>query len=195
MRSFAFVLLRRFLFRPLAQPQPPQVEAQPQTLYDHLSSDTLSAIQQLLLHSFSHEPTSAVRQASVETISALANCSRKKGRPWHALQELIFPMTRNQNVALRASAFKVLAGTDMRGMGAQKEDVLRILQEGLEDREGIDVCSLIPSLCFSPVVIMAYSYHSSLPGPFLRFTCFRKLSFRSRCRPTLSIIPPRFHDA
>lgn len=58
-------------------------------------------------------------------------------------------MAQSRTVALRASAFKVLAGTDMCRMGAPKEDMLIILQGGLEDSEDIDVGSLIFPLCVS----------------------------------------------
>jgi hypothetical protein len=159
MRSFAFVLLRRFLFRPLSQPQPIQInsnQALHQTLYDHLSTDALSAIGNLLLHSFSNEPTPAVRQASAETITAFANYSNKKGRPWYALQVQIDLMTQHQNMALRASAFRVLAETDMRGMGVQTEDMLRVLQRGLEDRESIDVGFLLFSLFRSECLVVPF---------------------------------------
>ena len=49
-------------------------------------------------------------------------------------------MTQNPNAALRESAFRLLAGTRMFGMGGQHTDiVLKVLKGGLEDSESIDV--------------------------------------------------------
>ena len=81
MRSFALVLLRRFLSRSSLPPitkVPDSKDSHP-TLYDSLSSDAVSAIQDLILRSFSHEPTSAVRRASVETTTALLIIAWREG--------------------------------------------------------------------------------------------------------------------
>jgi importin-5 len=64
----------------------------------------------------------------------------QKDRPWNELQEQAFNMTQNPNAALRESAFRLLAGTRMFGMGGQQMDiVLKVLKDGLEDGESIDV--------------------------------------------------------
>lgn len=58
-------------------------------------------------------------------------------------------MTQNPNAALRESAFRLLAGTRMFGMGGRQTDiVLKVLKGGLEDRESIDVSFFIMfSIC------------------------------------------------
>ncbi|KAF6749810.1 hypothetical protein DFP72DRAFT_772185, partial [Ephemerocybe angulata] len=54
------LLLRRLLFRP-APSQPHHHPSQPRlSLYDHLSSQTLTTVERLLLHSLSHEPSPSV---------------------------------------------------------------------------------------------------------------------------------------
>ena len=88
-----------------------------------------------------------VRHASVEAIAALANYSMQKDRPWNELQEQAFNMTQNPNTALRESAFRLLAGTRMFGIGGRQTDiVLKVLKGGLEDSESIDV-SIFTMLC------------------------------------------------
>ncbi|KAF6745913.1 hypothetical protein DFP72DRAFT_1076892 [Ephemerocybe angulata] len=92
MRSFSLVLLRRLLFRP-APSQPHHHPAQPRlSLYDHLSSQTLTTLERLLLHSLSHEPSPSVRRKSVDTICDVAKQGMVRGRPWHALQAQTFTM-------------------------------------------------------------------------------------------------------
>jgi importin-5 len=153
MRSFSLVLLRRFLLRPLLSESQARStlswRAPRPTLSDNLSPDTLAIIQRLLLHSFSHEPSVNVRHASVEAITALANDSMQKDRPWNELQEQAFNMTQNPNAALRESAFRLLAGTRMFGLGVRQTDiVLKVLKGGLEDRESIDVSFFtVSSIC------------------------------------------------
>lgn len=144
MRSFSLVLLRRLLFRPSSSqqqaPQPPTGPSGPRlTLYDQLSSNTLSTLERLLLHSLSHEPSSVVRRKSVDTITDLANNSMQRGRPWHALQAQTFSMTQRSEAGLRESAFRVFAGSSMLVMDLQTDAVLRVLKGGLEDAESIDV--------------------------------------------------------
>ena len=129
MRSFSLVLLRRLLFRPSpAQQQNPGAQAPRLSLYDHLSSIALSAIERLLLHSLSHEPSAVVRRKSVDTITDLANNSMQRGRPWHALQAQAFSMTQGPDPGLRESAFRVFAGSSMLVMDLQTDAVLRVLK-------------------------------------------------------------------
>lgn len=147
MRSFSLVLLRRLLFRP-SPSQPPQNATGPRlTLYDHLSSNTLSTIERLLLYSLSHEPSSVVRRKSVDTISDLANNSMQRGRPWHALQAQAFSMTRSTDAGLREAAFRVFAGSSMLVMDLQTDAVLGVLKTGLQDAESVDVNIHVP-FCF-----------------------------------------------
>jgi importin-5 len=81
-----------------------------------------------------------VRHASVEAITALANYSMQKDQPWNELWEQTFNMTQNTNAALKESAFRLLAGTLMFGMGGRQMDiVLEVLQGVLGDSESIDV--------------------------------------------------------
>jgi importin-5 len=149
-RSFALVLLRRFMLRPVSdQPRPTtNAKGRHQTLSDQMTPAISGAIEDLLLHSFMHESSPSVRSASVETITALATNMRRKGRPWLALQPQAFGMTQNGNTAMRESAFRLLAGTRMLGVCGQTDSVMKVLNGGLED-ESLDV---------SPFLIMFLRY-------------------------------------
>lgn len=141
MRSFSLVLLRRLLFRtaPPSQssPHPPATRL---TLYDHLSSQTLTTLERLLLHSLSHEPSTLVRKNSVDTICDLANQGMARGRPWHALQAQTFSMTQATEAAgLRESAYRVFAGCPNLVMDLQTDAVLGVFQRGLQDGYSIEV--------------------------------------------------------
>ncbi|KAJ7666061.1 armadillo-type protein [Mycena polygramma] len=187
MRSFSLVLLRRLLFRPAptstAQPHPTseqspltgtaqhqqqqayQSQNQPRlTLYDHLSSQTLTTLERLLLHSLQHESSPLVRRKTVDTVCDLAGEGMRRGRPWHALQALAFNMTQagqpganetlsTQTVApesLRESAYRVFAGCPNLVMDLQTDAVLGVFQRGLQDVESIDVkqASLLSSVAY-----------------------------------------------
>lgn len=148
MRSFSLVLLRRLLFRVSPSPSQ-QLQQQPRlTLYDHLSSNTLTTLQRLLLHSLSHELSQDVRKKGVDTITDLANQEMTRGRPWHALQAQAFSMTQIQTsdrgippTALRESAFRVFAGCPNLVMDLQTDTVLGVFQRGLQDTESVQVHS------------------------------------------------------
>jgi hypothetical protein len=107
MRSFSLVLLRRLLFRasPGSSAKSPRM-----TLYDRLASQTLTAIERILLHSLSHEQIDSVRRKAVDTICDLANNSMERGRPWHALQAQAFSMCKGADPSARDSAFRIFAG-------------------------------------------------------------------------------------
>ncbi|TFK34400.1 ARM repeat-containing protein [Crucibulum laeve] len=182
MRSFSLVLLRRLLFRPAPSSLPPSSlppslsssssyphpSNQPRlTLYDHLSSQTLTTLERLLLHSLAHEPSALVRRKSVDTVCDLANQGMVRGRPWHALQAQAFAMTQavgegafgganngpgqglnNQQAmggtgaggaGLRESAYRVFAGCPNLVMDLQTDAVLGVFQRGLQDAYSIEV--------------------------------------------------------
>ncbi|TEB37707.1 hypothetical protein FA13DRAFT_705808 [Coprinellus micaceus] len=67
MRSFSFVLLRQLHFRSSSSPTPFGSSAPRLTLYDHLSPNTLTSLERLLLHTLSHEPSQSVRRKDGET--------------------------------------------------------------------------------------------------------------------------------
>ncbi|KAH7883434.1 ARM repeat-containing protein [Phlebopus sp. FC_14] len=137
MRSFSLVLLRRLLFR-----SPPHQQSQKDprmTLYDHLSSQALTTLERLLLHSLSHEPLDSVRRKSVDTICDLANNSMSRGRPWHALQAQTFTMTQAGQAGFRECAFRVFSGCPNLVMDLQTDAVLSVFQRGLQDSQSIDV--------------------------------------------------------
>jgi len=151
MRSFSLVLLRRLLFRhaPPHQ-QPADAHALHRyTLYDHLSSQTLTSLEVLLLRSLSHEPAPVVRSKAVDTICDVANHGMQRGRPWHALQAQVFTMSQTtgaNGADLRESAYRVFAGCPNLVMDLQTDAVLAVFQRGLQDAASIDVCS--PSSLF-----------------------------------------------
>ncbi|KAJ7906329.1 armadillo-type protein [Mycena leptocephala] len=186
MRSFSLVLLRRLLFRPAptSPTQPQSAGASPLTgtlqhqqqqayqsqnhprltLYDHLSSQTLTTLERLLLHSLQQETSPLVRRKTVDTVCDVAGEGMRRGRPWHALQALAFNMTQagqpgasgtlsTQTVApegLRESAYRVFAGCPNLVMDLQTDAVLGVFQRGLQDVESIDVkqAALLASVAY-----------------------------------------------
>lgn len=150
MRSFSLVLLRRLLFRPApasqaTSPRIPTHSAPRLTLYDHLSSQTLTTLERLLLHSLSNEPDPKVRRKTVDTVCDVANQAMIRGRPWHGLQSQMFNMTQASGELFRISAYRVFAGAPNLVMDLQTESVLGVLEKGLQD-ENIEVriCNLTP---------------------------------------------------
>ncbi|KAF5376326.1 hypothetical protein D9615_008446 [Tricholomella constricta] len=144
MRSFSLVLLRRLLFRPAPTtgPRAAPHTAPRLTLYDHLSSQTLTTLERLLLHSLSHEPAQKVRRNTVDTVCDIANQGMARGRPWHALQSQAFAMSQAlgpHEALARASAFGVFSGAPNLVMDLQTEVVLHVFQKGLQDPDSIDV--------------------------------------------------------
>ncbi|KAF9218740.1 ARM repeat-containing protein [Gyrodon lividus] len=136
MRSFSLVLLRRLLFRPA----PHQQQKEPRsTLYDHMSSQALTTLERLLLHSLSHEPSDSVRRKTVDTVCDLANNSMSRGSPWHALQAQTFTMTQTAGAGFRECAFRVFSGCPNLVMDLQTDAVLSVFQKGLQDSQSVDV--------------------------------------------------------
>ncbi|KAJ6627915.1 ARM repeat-containing protein [Mycena sp. CBHHK59/15] len=123
------------------------------TLYDHLSSQTLTTLERLLLHSLGHESSTLVRRKTVDTVCDLASEGMRRGRPWHALQALAFNMTQAGQPApesLRESAYRVFAGCPNLVMDLQTDAVLGVFQRGLQDAESIDVkhAALLASVAY-----------------------------------------------
>jgi len=153
MRSFSLVLLRRLLFRasPALNGTKPSSSSR-LTLYDRLSAPTLSAIERILLHSLLHEHVDSVRRKAVDTICDLANNSMGRGRPWHALQAQSFAMCKSADPSARECAFRIFSGCPNLVMDLQTDAVLRVLQDGLQDRQSVEVCpSLISHLTLTPI--------------------------------------------
>ena len=136
MRSFSVVLLRHLLFR--ASPGC-SAKSLRMTPYDRLSVQTLNEIERSLLHSLLHEQIDSVRRKAVDTICDLVNNSMERGRPWHALQAQAFAMCKGADPTARDSAFRIFAGCPNLVMDLQTDAVLRVLQDGLQDRQSIDV--------------------------------------------------------
>lgn len=131
MRSFSLVLLRRLLFR--------SSPTHRVSLYDHLSSQSLSSLERLLLHSLLREPAPVVRRKAVDTICDLANNSMARGRPWHALQAQSFSMAESEDATSREAAYRVFSGSPNLIIDLQTESVIAVLQKGLQDPQNIDV--------------------------------------------------------
>ncbi|KAI5991786.1 armadillo-type protein [Pisolithus marmoratus] len=136
MRSFSLVLLRRLLFRPPPQQHPKDPRM---TLYDHMSTQALTTLERLLLHSLSHEPSDSVRRKTVDTVCDLANNAMSRGRPWHALQAQAFSMTQVAEIGFRECAFRVFSGSPNLVIDLQTEAVLSVFQKGLQDSHSVDV--------------------------------------------------------
>jgi hypothetical protein len=139
MRSFSLVLLRRLLFRASPASGTKPSSSSQLTLYDRLSSQTLTAIERILLHSLLHEHVDSVRRKAVDTICDLANNSMGRGRPWHALQAQSFAMCKSADPSARECAFRIFSGCPNLVMDLQTDAVLRVLQDGLQDRQSIEV--------------------------------------------------------
>lgn len=154
MRSFSLVLLRRLLFRPTST-SGPRHPAPRITLYDHLSSQALTTLEQLLLHSLAHEPALKVRRNTVETVCDIANQGMARGRPWHALQSQAFTMSQASTIQDRASAFSVFASAPNLVLDLQTDVVLGVLQKGLQDSESVEVCVLSSLLSTSRLTALS----------------------------------------
>lgn len=146
MRSFSLVLLRRLLFRPSPGPSSKSPRL---TLYDRLSAQTLTAIERILLHSLLSEHVDSVRRKAVDTICDLANNSMGRGRPWHALQAQSFAMCKNVDPTSRECAFRIFSGCPNLVMDLQTDAVLRVHQEGLQDRQSVEVRLSLPLISYS----------------------------------------------
>ncbi|KAJ7594828.1 armadillo-type protein [Mycena floridula] len=134
MRSFSLVLLRRLLFRPRPQLTSSTTPGTALSLYDHLSIQTLTTLEKLLLHSLMHERAYGVRIKSVDTTCDVANQAMRRGRPWHDLQAQVFGMSQSEeNWELRESAFKVFTGSPNLVTDLQTEAVVNLLARGLGD--------------------------------------------------------------
>jgi hypothetical protein len=158
MRSFSLVLLRRLLFRasPALGGTKPSSSSR-LTLYDRLSNQTLTAIERILLHSLLHEHVDSVRRKAVDTICDLANNSMGHGRPWHALQAQSFAMCKSADPSARECAFRIFSGCPNLVMDLQTDAVLRVLQDGLQDRQSVEVR---PSLISHLSLTINYGYRS-----------------------------------
>ncbi|GBE80930.1 Importin subunit beta-3 [Sparassis crispa] len=131
MRSFSLVLLRRLLFRPSP--------THGLSLYDHLSSQSLTTLERILLHSLLHEPSLAVRRKAVDTVTDISNNAMTRGRPWHSLQAQSFSMVDSSDPITREAAFKVFSGCPNLVMDLQTDAVVGVLQKGLQDAQSVDV--------------------------------------------------------
>jgi importin-5 len=138
MRSFASILLRRFLFR---SSEGPSNQAPGPTLYDRIPPSTLSTIENHLLHSLLNESSRSVRRASVGTISDLANAAMQRGRQWDDLHAQVFNMARSADIGLRECAFRIFSQSCWVLVIGEKtgEDVVGTLKRGLQDEEGMEV--------------------------------------------------------
>lgn len=159
MRSFSLVLLRRLLFRPAPttnnnsnSTSPTSATTSRLTLYDHLSHQTLTTLERLLLYSLCHEASPHVRRKTVDTVCDLSNQGMLRGRPWHALQAQAFSMIQTQGpssslpdegAAFRECAFRVFAGCPNLVMDLQTDAVLGVLGRGLQDQCSIEVLRLV----------------------------------------------------
>src|SRR5216684_865303 len=188
MRSFSLVLLRRLLFRPspaLSGTKPSSSSRL--TLYDRLSSQTLTSIERILLHSLFHEQIDSVRRKAVDTICDLANNSMGRGRPWHALQAQSFAMCKSADPSARECAFRIFSGCPNLVMDLQTDAVLRVLQEGLQDRQSVEV-----RLFFFPIPHPNQFFAIGPPRSASRF-CI--LSHLLRSTPNRTILIPHVPHA
>lgn len=114
MRTFSLVLLRRLLFRqlptPLSQtpssPSPsdrsrPSSATGHNTLYDHLSEGTRSALERLVLRCLTLEEKDSVRKKCADTVSDIALGSFERGRDWEGVRVWIGEACSRGGLAMR----------------------------------------------------------------------------------------------
>ncbi|KAF8333461.1 armadillo-type protein [Cantharellus anzutake] len=139
MRSFAAVLLRRLVFRPVP-PDPHRVNpTQNLTIYDHLSEDTRFRTERALLRCLRQEQNDSVRKKVADTITDLAIGSMERGRPWPELQSTVFDCTQSHTIGHRESAYRILASVPNLILDQDVNVVLQVLEGGLKDTQSIDV--------------------------------------------------------
>lgn len=138
MRSFAAVLLRRLIFRPIP-PESRHPHAAPLTIYDHLSEDTRMKCERSLLRSLREESQDSVRKQVADAITDMASGSMSRGRPWPELQSVTFECTQSGVNGHRESAFRILASVPELVLDQDVSVVLRVLEGGLQDAQSVDV--------------------------------------------------------
>lgn len=99
MRTFSLVLLRRLLFRDKGTNI--STPTGHNTLYDHLSESTRTALERLILSCLSHEERDGVRRKCADTVSDIANESFERGRDWEGLRVWIGDACASGNLAMR----------------------------------------------------------------------------------------------
>ena len=67
----------------------------------------------------------------------------ERSRPWHALQAQAFAMCKGANPTACDSAFRIFAGCPNLVMDLQTDAVLRVLQDGLQGQQSIDMRAVI----------------------------------------------------
>ena len=75
----------------------------------------------------------------MDTICDLANNSMEHSRPWHALQAQAFAMCKGADLTACDSAFCIFAGCPNLVMDLRTDAVLRVLQDGLQARQSINM--------------------------------------------------------
>lgn len=212
MRSFSLVLLRRLLFRPAPSTTAPSQNGPPGTalptvrltLYDHLSNQTLSTLERLLLFALAHEASSAVRRKAVDTVTDLASQGMARGHGWHALQAQSFAMAHAgleghpgagdapgsgqtaPPVLQRECAFRIFAGCPNLVMDLQIDAVLGVFQRGLKDQESVEV---------NHTFFYLTNVSLNIPGSPCSTHCCSRISLGCRCDSTRAIHFPAFTDA
>ncbi|KAJ3516850.1 hypothetical protein NMY22_g14107 [Coprinellus aureogranulatus] len=156
------------------------------TLYDHLSSGTLTTLERLLLYSLSHEGNQGVRRKSVDTVCDVCKQGMVRGRPWHALQAQVFTMANQPQAGLRESAYRVFAGCPNLVMDLQTDAVLQVFQRGLKDGESVEVRFVSVPLYLNK---MLTTYPSVLRLSVRLRSCPPSL-VATRSRPRLSALDP-----
>ena len=139
MRSFAAVLLRRLVFRPVPRDPHGLNHSAPLTIYDHLSEGTRFRTERALLRCLREESVDSVRKKVADTITDLALGSMERGRPWPELQSTTFECTQSPTIGHRESAFRILASVPHLVLDQDVSVVLRVLQGGLKDMHSSDV--------------------------------------------------------
>ncbi|KAG6860543.1 hypothetical protein C0995_010005 [Termitomyces sp. Mi166 len=189
MRSFSLVLLRRLLFR--AAPGSTSHAHRRTALYDHLSSQTITTLERLLLHALANEAAPKVRRNAVDTVCEVANQGMARGRPWHGLQSQAFGMAQGDDALGRASGFGVFAGAPNLIVDLQTDAVMGVLRRGLEDSESIDVRNAALRASVAYLSSADAQLASSLLGPML--STLVSLSAALSSFSAKDALPPHHH--
>lgn len=157
MRSFAAVLTRRLLFRPLPSNLDPSQTNR--SIYDHLSESTRKNMETVLLLCLREETDESVRRKVVDTVTDIAMGSMERGRlstntltvyyltlmanpyvgPWPELQSIALECTQSSVIGHRESAFRIFSAVPHILLDHDVPFVCEILERGLKDTQSVEV--------------------------------------------------------
>ncbi|KAH8827725.1 armadillo-type protein [Flagelloscypha sp. PMI_526] len=136
MQSFCWVLLRRLMFRSMGGTAGWAGEIETRaTMYDRLSRATLERLEAIFLNSLHNPPPPQTLPKLHTCIAEYASQAMRRGRPWHALQQLLFTLIQSQNPHQRNTAYAIWALCPLLISDLEPSLVVGVLKQGLETPE------------------------------------------------------------